>query len=359
VRTTDGGQTWNRYSQDFADTWWGGVAFPDPRHAWVAGSNGQIVFSSDGGESWTSQESHWNLGLSHIAFADSLHGWASGWSRLLHTDDGGTTWTAQLSDSQISFEEISVLDSRQAWLAGKPGAILHTTDGGVHWVEQSLPLACPATQHIVFAGSQRGWTYGSGYCGGDFPTSAAFQTTDGGVHWVEIGAVVVPSAFGDSLNGIASDYLGLDAVTLRTTDGGQTWQEATTGYPVNSRGVAMPDAHHAWSVGYHGSILKYSDAITSAEEPVAPAIPDDYSLAAYPNPFNPSTQLIYTLPASGVIQLAVYDIQGRRVATLLDGRQERGEHTMTFDASGLASGVYFARLSGPTFSRAQKLIVLK
>ena len=65
----------------------------------------------------------------------------------------------------------------------------------------------------------------------------------------------------------------------------------------------------------------------------------------YPNPFNPSTQIEFDLPQASHVSLAVYDILGRKIAELVNGQVDKGYHSATWDASGFASGVYFARFT--------------
>ena len=73
--------------------------------------------------------------------------------------------------------------------------------------------------------------------------------------------------------------------------------------------------------------------------------PAEFSLSQnYPNPFNPFTAFHYSLPVQSDIQLKVFDLLGREVATLIDRRQASGDHTVRFDASRLASGVYLYRI---------------
>jgi hypothetical protein len=79
----------------------------------------------------------------------------------------------------------------------------------------------------------------------------------------------------------------------------------------------------------------------------------------YPNPFNPTTVVRYQLPAAGDVTLAVYDLLGREVAVLVRGRVDAGVHEVTFDASGLSSGVYLYRLSAGDFVQARRLLFLK
>jgi N-acetylneuraminic acid mutarotase len=79
----------------------------------------------------------------------------------------------------------------------------------------------------------------------------------------------------------------------------------------------------------------------------------------YPNPFNPTTVIRYQLPASVSVTLTVYDLLGREVTTLVNERMNGGIHEVTFDGSGLSSGVYFYRLSAGDFLQTKRLMILK
>jgi len=89
-------------------------------------------------------------------------------------------------------------------------------------------------------------------------------------------------------------------------------------------------------------------------------VPDQYCLReVHPNPFNPSTTIRFELPAGKLVTLRIYDTAGREVATLVDGFRQPGSHQVTFDATGLPSGLYFARLQAGSFTHTRKLILLK
>ena len=79
----------------------------------------------------------------------------------------------------------------------------------------------------------------------------------------------------------------------------------------------------------------------------------------YPNPFNPATRINYSIPVSGLVSLKVFNILGSEVATLYSGQRQAGDYSITFDAGGLPSGVYFYRLQSSTFSETKKLILMK
>jgi tetratricopeptide (TPR) repeat protein len=82
-------------------------------------------------------------------------------------------------------------------------------------------------------------------------------------------------------------------------------------------------------------------------------------LSNYPNPFNPTTVIGYQLSVSGHVTLKVYDILGREVTTLVNESQNPGIHSATFDASRLASGVYFYRLTAPGVNQVKKMLLTK
>jgi hypothetical protein len=78
----------------------------------------------------------------------------------------------------------------------------------------------------------------------------------------------------------------------------------------------------------------------------------------YPNPFNPATSIKYQIGESRFVRMVVYDILGREVAVLVNEKKPPGIHSVSFDARGLASGVYFCRLTAGSFARARKMVLV-
>ena len=90
------------------------------------------------------------------------------------------------------------------------------------------------------------------------------------------------------------------------------------------------------------------------------AIPDDYQLSQnYPNPFNPTTKIKFSVPQSSHVRLTVYDILGKEVARLVDSEMNTGSHEIQWNATNMASGVYFYRMEAGDFVTIKKMLLMK
>jgi hypothetical protein len=100
--------------------------------------------------------------------------------------------------------------------------------------------------------------------------------------------------------------------------------------------------------------FKYSKVINVS------IIPDKYSLSQnYPNPFNPTTKISYELPENGFVSLKVFNELGKEVRTLVKKNQQSGKYEVRFNATGMVSGIYFARLHVNNYAKIVKMILLK
>lgn len=128
----------------------------------------------------------------------------------------------------------------------------------------------------------------------------------------------------------------------------ETWRPVNEGL-ANLRAVALGfDADGRAYAGTFGGGLYRHNALSIAAEPL-PALPQQLTLhGAYPNPFNPTTTLRFTLPEAAQVHLAVFDLLGRRVVTQGPRPAAAGTGVWHLDASGLASGSYFYRLTAQT-----------
>ncbi len=105
--------------------------------------------------------------------------------------------------------------------------------------------------------------------------------------------------------------------------------------------------------------LENTYSSTSIAEP-GPQRPGAFKLYEnYPNPFNPTTNIQFSLPNASHVQITVYNTLGQQVATLMNRQISAGTHSVTFEASGLPSGVYIYRLKTGDFSQSRKMLLLK
>ena len=79
----------------------------------------------------------------------------------------------------------------------------------------------------------------------------------------------------------------------------------------------------------------------------------------YPNPFNLSTNIKYQIMNYGFVSLKVFDITSKEVATLVNEKQDAGTYSVSFDATGFASGIYFYKLTAGNFTETKRMVLLK
>jgi len=89
-------------------------------------------------------------------------------------------------------------------------------------------------------------------------------------------------------------------------------------------------------------------------------VPNNYSLEVnYPNPFNPSTQITFSLPKATYVTLKVYDVLGREISVLVNEKKQPGEYSITWNAEGVPSGVYFYRMVAGGYIETKKMVIIQ
>jgi hypothetical protein len=150
-------------------------------------------------------------------------------------------------------------------------------------------------------------------------------------------------------NGAAGIAVWGDDPTTPELDGAQADESLTIRIPGQSVAVEM----------LQGDLTYRTDGFTVARLNVAETPTEFGIIAAYPNPFNARTRIVFSLPDAARVNLAVYDIGGRLVANLVDGKQEAGVHSALFDARDLPSGIYLVHLEAAGNVARQKLALVK
>ena len=346
--TTDGGDTWvDRSNWKVPNRELKAVTFVNSNRAFACGGGSSIYRTTDGGANWTSQGFWPMYGFTAISFCDTLHGCAVGWGgTILRTTDGGDHWVQQTSGTTEWLLDVD-LQSPEICTVVLQYGVLRTTDGGNTWVMNRDV----GGNGISFTDNLVGTIIG-GY-------GMIFRTTDGGNTWTQqaSGTTIHLQAvsFSDSSNGTV---VGPDGLILRTTDGGDHWTTQSSGTIAWLFDVQMIDANTVTVVGDTGIILRTTTGgVTWVEEPKS--APSLFHLGQnYPNPVAASTNIPFSITKQEHVTLSVHDILGRQVAVLVDEEREMGSHAVPFDATGLASGMYFYVLRTGSVVETKKMLVV-
>ena len=142
---------------------------------------------------------------------------------------------------------------------------------------------------------------------------------------------------------------GVKGITLWGYLDGQMWQ--TTCALVRSDGTARPAL--LWLAQFiHNNPMGVEERSFT--------VPSNFALEQnFPNPFNPTTNIRYSISRTSRVTLKVFDVLGRQVQSLVNTTQVPGDYSVTFNAQSLSSGVYFYQLSAGSFTETKKLMLLK
>ena len=383
LRTSNGGASWSDSSltspwQLFA------VRFTDAQAGWATGCNTAdcveshaLLRSLNGGLNWTPVFETTDSLVTSFAAPDADCCWlvtqptvssgAVGYT-CWRTINGGQTWQAVATAQADILSLGGCLDAQTAWLEGlsmlvdttvaRCRTFARTTDGGNTW-QRTYSDCCGQTEvpprplKSGFFNATEGWACFAGIAMGECIFA---RTRDGGAHFESMGSLpsytLADMAFPDPAHGWG---VGPGGMLYATEDSGRTWLPCNSGTTESLQQVQFAGGD-GW-ITARGGLLHLSGS-----SPVSPPLrlrPVSFSLAAFPNPFNPTTTLRFTLPQAGRVTLRIYDLLGREVTTLLDAPRAAGSYALPFDGSHLATGLYFARIENASASQVQKLLLVK
>ncbi|MBX7223363.1 MAG: choice-of-anchor D domain-containing protein [Blastocatellia bacterium] len=225
-----------------------GVYFTDANNGWAVGNSGNLLHTTNGGTSWTSQNGPSQFyNYRSVYFADANNGWACGYSdgvgRIIHTTDGGATWSDQFNPNSLCWF-ITGLNSSQLFTA-TDGGLLVSTDSGATWQLQSIgPL-----RRIRFATPQNGWIVTL--------AGQILRTTNGGTTWQT--SYTPTSGVMNDIGLAGSKVWGFGSLFFKSVfnpDGDSAWQEQEAGATDTLQSASFVDTNKGWAVGDGGTILK-------------------------------------------------------------------------------------------------------
>lgn len=392
------------------------VFFIDSLKGWVAGDSGIILFTTDGGYNWQTQNSTVNYSIHNIFFLDENNGWALCWRRnefgpigttFLKTSNGGINWTAiDYEKDLVFFHSIFFQTLLNGWICGDPGKILKTTDGGLNWNEprflniqfadfpivkikffdNNYGLGCGGIRDIagvIWITSDGGNSWNSFpigpepildfqiidtnfviAVGGDYEYGTSVSTSfDKGINWIyrtlDIFGIANSVAFRNAKEG----WLNLigERKFLVTIDSGWTWNEYLAPDSVQPNQIVFVDSLHGYAACDSGFILKYIPPFLSDvnKNEGMKYRTNSIQLNVFPNPFNSEVKIQLNIPTPGRTELVLYDILGRKISTVFTGYLNSGEYKFYLNHQNLSAGIYLLHLLKDDVRTTKKIILTK
>ena len=281
------------------------------------------------------------------------------------SDDHGATWIPVTQPTTDHLWEIFTAEGRlfASEMEVNDGQIYRSDDMGASWTPIGTGLnSSYLCSRIFFQNRLYVCVY---HMGGD---GTFWGSDDFGDSWELV--TNLPSTY--NINGLAiagnrlvfgaaSGYAGPLGSVFMTRDF-VDYETYTYDLPQSARSVNDLWVHDGWLFKSGGTVTKYRAELPDVT--AAPAAAFAAAIAAHPNPFNPKTTIRFGLAEPGPVELALFDIEGRRVATLIDGHREAGEHRVEWSGTNAAgealpSGVYLARVSGANTHSTTKLVLVE
>ncbi len=243
------------------------VYFTSASRGFVAGDNGYLISTEDGGKSWTKYPLNTTENINEIYFRNESNGYLVAGRLLFITQDGGKTWQETRIYKSASFrsgtpELISIRfsDKKRGLAIGSilnkddevvESLLMKTDDGGDTWSRVILPTKNELF-HLDFNGNSHGWIVGD--------KGLILATQDGGATWKIQRSGVLRALFSvdfrDDNDGVA---VGGGGTILRTGDGGETWVKVANSFTDTLKRVNFADDKNGWIAGHRGTILQTSD----------------------------------------------------------------------------------------------------
>lgn len=352
--STDGGGVWSRSATLPGSPWYiDALTVFDGKIFAGTGGNGVFV-SSDNGGSWAAlSQGLSGPGSHHITSFAERNG-------MLYAGTGGAGVFRLQGNTWVPFGDLMGNVAGSVWFLRTKGDTLVAGAGGGGWVWYAPPGATDWTGVLVapFQGFEFLVTsmveFGGGLVAGS--TYGVFRSTDGGASWLPSssglpgGRQIYLTAGGSNLYGVAQAA----ATRFYSSPDGMSWtfvEQTTFSYAQAVHGNRL------YSARLDGLWYKTLPTSGTGEPEVQP---DRITLEQnYPNPFNPVTNIGFRIGDYGLVNLRVYDVLGREVATLVNEERPAGSYTVSFDASGLASGVYLYRLTTGGMLQTRRMVVVR
>ena len=273
--------------------------------------------------------------------------------------NNGTGWTAVNAGlppglaRRVSSFAMSVSNI----FAGTLGGVFLSTDNGTNWTTVNAGLTNPDILSLVVSGTN--------LFAGTYP-SGVFLSTNNGTNWAAV-SLGLPTASVRSLAVFPNGVGGTNVLAGTDGDGvflssnnGANWTAVNSGLTSDVVfSFAMAGTNLFAGTGGKGVWRRPLSELTSVRLS-SEALPARLTLDQnYPNPFNPATTISFSLPSASFVSLKVFDALGEEVSVLLAEVLPAGTYAQQWNATGLASGVYFYRLRAGDVVQTRRMLLLR
>jgi photosystem II stability/assembly factor-like uncharacterized protein len=399
-KTADGGQNWTNLYEWPAMSFWGLGMPTDDKLLITTWGGGELTQSTDAGATWTYPDNYTTKSTEHLyecTFSDANNGLiAGGYGAMRKTTDGGNTWVMVdnpfYQSTLKTFNALRYMNSDTVFAGGSKGWIIRSVDGGETW-EQMKNFGTKTVYDIWAINNEQIMATGSS--GQIYLSNTTLDTFDMANDYGsmamravefrgEVG--IVPASSGhlyrttiadvDTLYEVFTDPDGDDLYDVEfisdsvayvvgeagkiyvSSDTGKTWTAETSPTTETLHKVAYRN-NILWAVGQNATIIKLDMTPNSIDNGKWQVV-NYYELAQnYPNPFNPTTTISFSLEKAGHVELTVYNITGQKVVTLANREMNAGANKVVWDATHLASGIYFYRIASGDFVDIKKMTLIK
>ena len=365
IRSPDGGGHWDTVAQWGTDI---GALKVDPTNSQIVYlsriglrlESNDVLMSTNGGTSWrllfVGQTDP--VAVIEIDPQDSRMVYVGvGSNRIYRTINQGATWDTITPTNAYYLTALAIAPSHNSILyAGFVNGLFKSTDRGNSWASLSLGFPMQAGPQLAVDPRNPDVVYATVYNVDTTQPSGVFKTTDGGATWVEkdsglseenkqIRTIIIHPKYPDDIYVGTKNSSG--RVVSHSTDAGEHWSDFSNGF-LPTAGVVtalvIDTLHNRMYAGAVG--IYFLDPLVTNVDARGGERPSTYELAQnYPNPFNPTTTIEFSLPTQAVVTLEIFDVLGRRVASLMDDQTLMpGRYKEGWNAQASPSGVYYYRI---------------
>ncbi len=243
------------------------IYFTSSDRGWVAGDDGFLASTTDGGKTWSQVELGTEENINEIYFRNDKNGYLVAGRKVFITSDGGNSWSETvlvkpgiIRDGTPEFLSIRFADRRRGIVVGSvlnrqgnviDSLVMRTVDGGETWQRVSVPSRYELF-HLDFVGSERVWIVGD--------RGVILASSDGGSTWIKQDSGTVRALYNVDFRDRKDGYaVGAGGTILRTESGGDNWAVVRTSFPATFMRVDFADDKNGWIVGHGGTILRSGD----------------------------------------------------------------------------------------------------